>query len=227
LSTPVSVYRCPTDTYPNPNPKRGHNDSSLPNRFIWGTSSYTVNAGYFMRFNGSGTAALPSSSPAKLGFAMANNGAMYLNSSNQIRDFTDGTSNTFLVGEHHGGDPQDLWEGGTWPGQHRAQTHSGNNVASCVALPINMQTPGHADKAFASLHVGGAHFALCDGSVRFISETIDFSRGPDTATTYNSVTGLAAAGGGDDVLLRTASYPFYGTYQRLGIRNDGQVIGEF
>jgi prepilin-type processing-associated H-X9-DG protein len=40
--------------------------------------------------------------------------------------------------------------------------------------------------------VGGAHFLLCDGSVRFISENID-----------------------------------YLTYQRVGDRRDGAVVGDF
>ena len=46
--------------------------------------------------------------------------------------------------------------------------------------------------SFKSFHVGGAHFLLCDGSVRFISENLD-----------------------------------YNTYQRLGGRNDGNILGDF
>jgi len=52
---------------------------------------------------------------------------------------------------------------------------------------------------FSSQHVGGAHFLLCDGSVRFISENI--------------ATGPPYAAGS--------------TYQNLATRNDGRVLGEF
>jgi hypothetical protein len=52
---------------------------------------------------------------------------------------------------------------------------------------------------FSSQHVGGAHFLLGDGSVRFISENIATGP-PNTAGS---------------------------TYQNLATRNDGQVLGEF
>jgi prepilin-type processing-associated H-X9-DG protein len=58
------------------------------------------------------------------------------------------------------------------------------------------------DVAFGSAHEGGAHFLLGDGSVRFISENIQWN-GERTAYT-------------DD-----------GIYQLLGSRADGQVVGEF
>ena len=62
-----------------------------------------------------------------------------------------------------------------------------------TAHPINYLNKtvaaGSADPAitFRSTHVGGAHFLLCDGTVRFIGENI-------SGLTYN---GLASRAGGE------------------------------
>lgn len=55
---------------------------------------------------------------------------------------------------------------------------------------------------------GGANFLFCDGFVHFLSETIDY----DTA-------GLSFG-----QALTSAAMPLMGTYQHLGIRDDGQVV---
>jgi prepilin-type processing-associated H-X9-DG protein len=68
-----------------------------------------------------------------------------------------------------------------------------NEPGFSTAQGCNNDQSNPTSQGFKSRHSGGAHFLLCDGSVRFIIEAIPWD-----------------------------------TYQRLGGRNDGQVIsGDF
>ena len=131
------------------------------------------------------------------------NGMFYADSSTRFRDITDGTSNTFMLGESRyqtlrGSDATSQEYYHTWatPGKNSVPGQVGGTY-----LPINGSSffPGQdgyqaevAGMYFGSHHEGGCHFAMADGSVQFISENIDLA-----------------------------------TYQTLGIIGDGLPVGGF
>ncbi|QDT41740.1 putative major pilin subunit [Gimesia alba] len=87
----------------------------------------------------------------------------------KIRDITDGTSNTLGVGE--------VTQINNGLGNHYAQW-DGIWAVSSTTTGINWVGRGAtwaSGHGFASNHVGGAHFLMCDGAVRFISENLDLA----------------------------------------------------
>lgn len=121
----------------------------------------------------------------------------------RIGDIIDGTTNTLAVGEraYIWNDPNPP-HAGIWPGARGQE--SGDALATISHdTRINLST-AFSQNGFSSRHVGGAQFLLCDGSVRFISENID-------SIDFDSSVGPSSLG----------------TYQRLGIRDDGQVVSQY
>lgn len=142
-------------------------------------------------------------------------GVFYWNSNTSFGDITDGTSNTALFGERCYKYKNLFMGAGTAIACSPALTgYSSRNraITSALGIPywgINQTVLAwqHQSRSFSSNHTGGAQFALCDGSVHFISDTIDF-RG-------NSIGGMSSANQGVD-----------STLERLFSINDGQVLGE-
>ena len=133
-----------------------------------------------------------------------------------IRDLTDGTSNTIFIGEADGSPIEESAQlDNSFPKWIGAPDFNGDYVHSRarrsvlrrgdVNVGFNFLRPDGAPgdfspSLFSSRHTGGAIFGLADGSVRFISDTIE------TGTTTN---------------------PPDGVYMRLIMRNDGQAVGDF
>ena len=96
-------------------------------------------------------------------------GALYHNSVTRMRDFTDGTSNTLMLGERKTDVGLEWYS--TWVGMVPEGEEAFTRIlGSCDHTPNHPNA--HFDD-FSSHHIGGAQFVLGDGSVHFISENID------------------------------------------------------
>jgi len=99
-------------------------------------------------------------------------GVSNTNSNLGLNSVTDGTSNVILFGEKRVKQVTTQWQpdGPYW--------RWGGYGGRLTAAPMNQDVlPDWGDNNcnFGSDHVGGGHFTLCDGSVRFLSENIDMT----------------------------------------------------
>lgn len=111
---------------------------------------------------------------------MARDGLLFTGSRTGLRDITDGSSNTLLVGER--GIPADLEHG--WNICAYGTNGDGNddNLLSAKIPPGPGLDDGNHNDHFWSHHQTGAHYLLADGSARFIAYSMSYSLFKSLAT---------------------------------------------
>jgi len=219
LQTPLPAFACPSDSGPALN----NWDPSDANMATYGrrvtsdgVDRIAIAKSNYVMVSTSGNSTVPAVYPILgPGSYGPHNGVGAENSSTRIRDISDGTSNTLIIGER-AWQVANLEMGAANALGFSAVTGGPQTVfrtsMAVLGIPywgINQTVINatHQARAFSSPHVGGAHFALCDGSVHFVSENIDFR--------------------GNSLTAGSADFGIDSTFERLIARNDGQVVGEF
>lgn len=186
--TKLAIFQCPSMSTQlsniRTNPRDGHLDSSDTGSSY--TSSYAFSSG-----NKSGSTFWA----IYIGTANIDQaGIMTANSSNRMRDVTDGASNTFILGEAEQNDLKTDASGTVsaidnsdvisrrhayWTeGQHHSARSTFmppyKSIEACV---LSFAPSGWRDcnYSFGSPHVGGLHMGMADGAVRFVSENVNLS----------------------------------------------------
>jgi len=216
LQTPLQAFMCPSDVGPVLNnfagtSGTGENYSKLVTSD--GSDRIPIAKSNYVGVMCSGNSTTPSVNPAPYGPAT---GVLFQNSAVAFRDIKDGTSSTFMLGERSFRvNNLDVGAANALGFSAEVSSYTSRNRAQLGVLGIpywginqTVVNRPHQNRGFHSLHPGGAQFALCDGSVRFISENIDHK--PRTTP---------------------GTHPFGAwvdsTLERLCAKGDGQPIGQF
>jgi prepilin-type processing-associated H-X9-DG protein len=154
-----------------------------------------------------------------------------------IASITDGTSNTMIFSENGHGI---LGRETTYAGDRDFWNDADPGIDVYEArFPPNMykrfKTPATPSFWFTnnamSFHPGGVNVSYCDGSVRFIKDTIDSwviastsAGAPVGATEYPSPAPTSSGVAASDYGLSLSPGCYVGVWQRLASRNGGEVI---
>ena len=213
LETPVSTYLCPSDDsgtradinrdFSGPASADARKSAAMFHLnhlgFRAAKSNYVCNFGAFWRPNYGIWSDME----------LRGDGVMGCNTRVRLTDISDGTSNTFAIGERSSRNHAAVWAGvEAW---NQCTSQGVSMVSGTAYYALNSPASaypytcdGVGASGFSSSHPGGANFAMCDGAIRFVSSSIE-SRNRD----------------------RLGKSLKIGLYQRLSSANDQLPVSEF
>ena len=166
IKTVLPAFVCPSDTAPSTTWKIDQEGSPGTVLAELATANYVAAFGSEQL---DGCENTPGTAPVTAQGQCVGNGSLYHNSRIGLRDIVDGSSSTIFIGERKT-KPQSGWWS-TWSGMVPEGEEAFQRIlGSLDHVPNHPAT--HFDD-FSSYHVGGTHFVLADGHVRFVSENID------------------------------------------------------
>lgn len=207
-TTPLPAFKCPSDVGPEVN---NWKDDVTYNRNASsdGTNDISIATSNYVVVSDVGDSTTPQVNPITYGPPL---GTFWLNSKVGFRDMTDGTSTTLILGERAFQFEQLRAGAGNALGfSPRGDMRRPSLAVQGIpywGLNQSVINAAHQSRGFSSVHVGGVHFLMGDGAVRFISDNIDHKP--------NSLPAGSNHGTMCDSLL-----------EYLMTRSNGDVVGEF